>query len=137
VVLADLHVAGERDALARAALDAIAPAERAALFASEIERVEALLCEQHEPSARDSAAARLQRACAIARERGAVSFELRAALALARVMARQGRPAEAGDLLAQVLGRLGEGHDTADPRAARDFLQTLSGPSSTPYHADA
>ena len=74
---------------------------------------------------------------AIARERGAVSFELRAALALARVLVRRDRPVEAGDLLVEALGRLTEGHDTADPRAARELLQTLSRPSATPRYADA
>jgi predicted ATPase/DNA-binding winged helix-turn-helix (wHTH) protein len=53
-----------------------------------------------------------------ARRQGALSWELRAAMSLARLWRRRGRSAEADELLRAVHGRFTEGFDTVDLRAA-------------------
>jgi predicted ATPase len=63
-----------------------------------------------------------RRAVELARRQGALSWELRTANSLARLLQGTERRAEARDLLAPILGRLTEGHDTADPRTARELL---------------
>ena len=73
----------------------------------------------------DEAAARYQRALAIAREQGAHSFELRAATSLARLWRDQGKRAEARDLLAPVYGWFTEGFETQDPIDAKALLDEL------------
>lgn len=58
----------------------------------------------------------------IAREQGALSWELRIALSLARLRMTQGRPGEVRQFLAPVYERFTEGFDTPDLRAARALL---------------
>jgi class 3 adenylate cyclase/predicted ATPase len=65
-------------------------------------------------------------AIARARQQAARSFELRAAISLARLWAGQGRPVEARDLLAPVYGWFTEGFETADLKDARALLDELS-----------
>lgn len=65
-----------------------------------------------------------RRALEIAREQGARSLELRAAIALARSWAAA-RPREASALLEPLLGAFTEGQETPDHRSARDLLKTL------------
>jgi predicted ATPase/DNA-binding winged helix-turn-helix (wHTH) protein len=59
----------------------------------------------------------------IAREQAALSWELRAALSLARLRMTQGRHHEVRPLLAPVHDRFTEGFDTPDVRAARALLE--------------
>jgi class 3 adenylate cyclase/predicted ATPase len=73
----------------------------------------------------DEAAARYHRALAIAREQGARSFELRAAMSLARLWRDQGKRAEARDLLAPVYAWFTEGFDTRDLIEAKALLDEL------------
>jgi hypothetical protein len=56
---------------------------------------------------------------------GAGSYELRTATDLATLMAAQGHRKEAKTLLQQVYGRFTEGFETADFKAATDFMSTL------------
>jgi predicted ATPase/class 3 adenylate cyclase/DNA-binding winged helix-turn-helix (wHTH) protein len=56
----------------------------------------------------------------------ALSWELRTATSLARLMSDQHRVAEAGDLLRTVYGRFTEGFATADLQAAKSLLEQLS-----------
>ena len=63
-----------------------------------------------------------QCALKIARERGARSLELRAALSLARLGQMAGERGAAHDLLAGVYGWFTEGHDTQDLQEARSIL---------------
>jgi predicted ATPase len=56
---------------------------------------------------------------------GALSFELRAATSLARLLRDQGRPADATALLQSVYDRFTEGFDAADLKAAKELLDTL------------
>jgi predicted ATPase len=64
---------------------------------------------------------------ALARRQGALSWELRAATSLARLRQRQGRTAEAIDVLQPVYARFTEGFHTADLLAASSLLGTLRG----------
>ena len=67
------------------------------------------------------------RALDAARAQQARSWELRAAMALARLWQHQGQRAEAHELLAAVYGWFTEGFDTVDLREARTLLAALSG----------
>ena len=62
----------------------------------------------------------------IAREQGALFWELRIALSLARLRIAQGRHVEARQLLAPVHDRFTEGFDMPDLRAARALLDGIS-----------
>ena len=73
------------------------------------------------------AVAAFERALALARQRGAHLLELRAATDLARLLAGQGQPAEARQVLAPVYGSFTEGADTADVQEARAVLAGLDG----------
>jgi predicted ATPase len=56
----------------------------------------------------------------------AKSFELRAALSLARLWQGQGRRAEARDLLVPIYGWFTGGFDTADLKEAKTLLDELN-----------
>ena len=66
-----------------------------------------------------------QQALAIARRQQAKSWELRAAMSLARLWQQQGKRNEAYDLLAPVYGWFTEGFDTADLQEAKALLDAL------------
>ena len=61
-----------------------------------------------------------------AAQQGALSWELRAAMSLARLWRDQARSKEAHQLLAPVYDRFTEGYSTADLRAARSLIEELS-----------
>jgi predicted ATPase len=67
-----------------------------------------------------------RRALDIARQQQAKSFELRAAMSLARLWQSQGKRQEAYDLLAPIYGWFTEGFDTADLQEAKALLEELS-----------
>jgi predicted ATPase len=67
-----------------------------------------------------------QQALAVARRQQAKSLELRAAISLSRLWQRQGKRAEAYELLAQIYGWFTEGFDTADLQDAKALLEELS-----------
>jgi predicted ATPase/DNA-binding winged helix-turn-helix (wHTH) protein len=67
----------------------------------------------------------LARSRRIARSQSALSWELRTALTLARLRARQGNPDEARQLLAPLYQRFTEGFETRDLQATRQLLQEL------------
>jgi len=60
-----------------------------------------------------------------ARRQGALSFELRATIDLARLWARQGSCDKARDRLSEVYSRFTEGFDTGDLKEARALLEDL------------
>ncbi len=63
----------------------------------------------------------------IARRQQAKSWELRAAISLARLWQRQGKHAAAHELLAPIYGWFTEGFDTADLQEAKVLLEELVG----------
>ena len=67
-----------------------------------------------------------ERSLAISRAQQAKSWELRAAMSMARLWRDQGRRAEAHDLLAPVYGWFTEGFDTLDLKQAKALLEELS-----------
>ena len=66
------------------------------------------------------------RALAIARGQQAKSWELRAAMSMARLWRDQGKRQQAHDLLAPVYGWFTEGFDTLDLREAKVLLDELA-----------
>jgi predicted ATPase/DNA-binding winged helix-turn-helix (wHTH) protein len=60
----------------------------------------------------------------LARRQSALSWELRTAMNLARILADSGRAAEARALLLPVYERFAEGHATADVADAKSFLES-------------
>jgi predicted ATPase len=76
-------------------------------------------------------------AMALARVQQAKSWELRAATSLARLWRRQGRVAQARQLLGEVYGWFTEGFDTADLREATVLLSELDGCPAEPRGATA
>ena len=67
-----------------------------------------------------------QRALAVAREQQAKSWELRAAMSMARLWRDQGRRKQARDFLAPVHGWFTEGFDTLDLKEAKRLLGELA-----------
>ena len=75
----------------------------------------------------EEAEACFQQALAIARQQQAKSWELRAAMSLARLWLQQGKRAAAYELLAPIYGWFAEGFDTADLQEAKALLEELAG----------
>ena len=65
------------------------------------------------------------RALAVARQQQAKSWELRAAISLARLWREQGKPQQARELLAPVYGWFTEGFETRDLKEAKALLDEL------------
>jgi hypothetical protein len=107
-------------------LFSIPESSRSAFSAPEFRRIEGELLLGKEKPAQDDAERCFNDAVRLARDRGEKSFELRAAMSLARLLAGQGRRAEARSALAGIHGWFTEGFDTADLKAARTLLHDLS-----------
>jgi predicted ATPase len=77
---------------------------------------------------RDTAKAEayFERALPVARQQQAKSWELRAAMSLARLWRSQGKPQQARELLAPVYGWFTEGFDTRDLKEAKALLEGLA-----------
>jgi class 3 adenylate cyclase/tetratricopeptide (TPR) repeat protein len=65
-------------------------------------------------------------ALVVARQQQAKSWELRAAMSMARLWLSQGKPQQARELLAPVYGWFTEGFDTLDLKEAKALLDTLA-----------
>ena len=72
------------------------------------------------------AEAYFERALSVARHQQAKSWELRAAMSLARLWRDQGKPQQARELLAPVYGWFTEGFDTRDLKEAKALLEELA-----------
>jgi predicted ATPase len=72
------------------------------------------------------AEAYFERALAVARQQQAKSWELRAAMSMARLWRDQGKRDEAREVLAPVYGWFTEGFDTLDLKEAKALLDELS-----------
>ena len=77
---------------------------------------------------RDAAKAQayFEHSLAVAREQQAKSWELRAAMSMARLWRDQGKPQQARELLAPVYGWFTEGFDTLDLKEAKALLDELA-----------
>lgn len=74
----------------------------------------------------DAAESSFHQSLDLARRQGALAWELRSAVSLARLRHREGRNGDARALLAPVYARITEGFDRADPVAARALLESCS-----------
>jgi predicted ATPase len=72
------------------------------------------------------AEAYFEHALAVARQQRAKSWELRAAMSLARLWRDQGKVREARELLAPVYGWFTEGFETRDLKDAKALLEELA-----------
>ena len=72
------------------------------------------------------AEAYFERSLAVARQQQAKSWELRAAMSMARLWRSQGKPQQARELLAPVYGWFTEGFDTLDLKEAKALLDELA-----------
>jgi predicted ATPase len=72
------------------------------------------------------AEAYFERALTVARQQQAKSWELRAAMSMARLWRDQGKPKQARELLAPVYGWFTEGFDTLDMKEAKALLDELA-----------
>ncbi len=81
---------------------------------------------QGTPSTVEMSEALFRQALDEARRQGALSWELRAATSLARLLHNRGHPAGATAVLQPVYGRFTEGFDAADLTAAKRLLDELS-----------
>jgi predicted ATPase len=95
-------------------------------YVAELVRIKGdLLLQQAEDRSILAAEDCFREALEVARQQGALSWELRSALSLARLRVKQDRPDEARQVLAPVYDRFTEGFGTADLRAARAMLELL------------
>jgi class 3 adenylate cyclase/tetratricopeptide (TPR) repeat protein len=86
-------------------------------------RAELMLLKQ---GAADEAERNFRRAIEVAQRQEALSFELRAAMGLARMFAQSGKRLEARELIAPVYARFSEGFDTPDLKDAARMLADLA-----------
>jgi tetratricopeptide (TPR) repeat protein len=122
-----LATAGRLDEGLAAADEAVARTEHSNAFwwmpeALRIKGEVLLLCKGEANAAGDN----FRRSLDLARRQGALSWELRTAMSLARLRRDRGESREARDLLAAVFGRFTEGFGTADLQAAKQLLDELS-----------
>jgi hypothetical protein len=90
---------------------------------AELLRIKGKLLEEQDPVLAEQL---YRQALGLARQQGALSWELRAANSLAYLKARQGDRADSIELLRAVFNRFIEGFDTADLRTARGLLDSAS-----------
>jgi predicted ATPase len=74
----------------------------------------------------EKAEAYFDRGLAVARQQQTKSWELRAAMSMARLWRDQGKRDDAGELLAPVYGWFTEGFDTRDLNEAKALLEELA-----------
>jgi predicted ATPase len=112
-------------AVAEEAIAACEQTEGRFVFAELLRVKGELFLLQGAPRAAAAAEDHFRQALDWARRQGALSWELRAAMSLARLLRDQGRPADALALLQPVYDRFTEGFDTVDLKAAKDLLDAL------------
>jgi predicted ATPase len=114
------------DAVDDAVANAGQGAEGQVWYVPELFRIKGeLLVRQAADRSAGAAEACFDQAREMAREQGALLWELRVAISVAGLRITQGRPAEAKQLLAPIYERFTEGFATADLRAARSMLEWL------------
>ena len=96
------------------------------LYEAEIHRLKGELLLKQDDSNAAEAQSCFQRAIEIARKQSAKSWELRATMSLARLLAQQGHRDEARTMLAEIYNWFTEGFDTADLKDAKALLEELA-----------
>jgi predicted ATPase/DNA-binding winged helix-turn-helix (wHTH) protein len=94
-------------------------------YVPELLRIKGEILLRHGSERALTAASYLDQAAVMAREQGALSWELRIGLSLCRLRVTQGRGDEGRRVLASLYERFTEGFDTADLIAAKQLLDTL------------
>ena len=128
-LLAEVYGQGKRDDEGLAVLEealALTGQYASVIWEAEIHRLKGVLLLARSTENQVEATACFHEALAIARHQQAKSLELRAAMSLARLWQRQGRHAEARELLAPVYGWFTEGFGTADLQEAKALLDALA-----------
>jgi predicted ATPase/DNA-binding winged helix-turn-helix (wHTH) protein len=95
-------------------------------YLAELLRIKGELLRQSNPAAAAPAERCFAEALEVARRQGALFWELRTAMSLARLKHDQARRNDARKILQPVHGKFTEGFDTADLRAANTLLARLS-----------
>ena len=129
VLLAEIEDAIGRIEHAVALLDnTLADAERTGQhhFDVELHRQRGALLLRKTPNDVAAAEGAFIRAIEVARSQQTRTFELRAAISLARLWRDQGKPQQARELLAPVYGWFTEGFDTLDLKEAKALLEELA-----------
>jgi predicted ATPase len=93
---------------------------------AEVNRIAAEIALKSPEPETAKAEAYFERALAVARAQQAKSWELRAAMSMARLWRDQGKRDEARELLAPVYGWFTEGFDTRDLKEAKALLEELA-----------
>ena len=122
-----LGASGDAEAALASAAEAVRVARVSGELAWEAEALRVLAEVRHAEGRADPAEveADLRAAVEVARRQGARSFELRAAMSLARLWANRGECRKAHDLLAAVYHWFTEGLDTPDLIDAKELLDAL------------
>jgi predicted ATPase len=94
-------------------------------FEAEVNRIAGEIARKSPEPDVAKAEAYFERALAVARQQQAKSWELRAAMSMARLWRDQGKRDEARELLAPVYGWFTEGFDTRDLKEAKAILEEL------------
>jgi predicted ATPase len=94
-------------------------------FEAEVHRIAGEIALKSQQPDVAKAQAYFERALAMAREQQAKSWELRAAMSMARLLHDQGKRDEARELLAPVHSWFTEGFDTRDLKEAKALLEEL------------
>jgi predicted ATPase len=94
-------------------------------FEAEIHRIAGEIALMMPEADASKVEAYFERALAVARQQQAKSWELRAAISMARLWRDQGKRQQAHDLLAPVYSWFTEGFDTLDLKEAKGLLEQL------------
>ena len=95
-------------------------------FDAEVNRMAGVIALMSPEPDATKAEAYFERSLAVARQQQAKSWELRAAMSMARLWRDQGKRDEARELLAPVYGWFTEGFDTLDLKEAKALLDDLA-----------
>jgi predicted ATPase len=119
---------GHFDDASRCIREAImtAKASKVIGWEAEFHRIAGEIALKSPPSDAAKAESCFARALTVARAQQAKSWELRAAISMARLWRDQGKPQQARDLLAPVYGWFTEGFDTRDLKEAKTLLDELA-----------
>ena len=119
---------GEFDDASRCISEAMTTLQttRESWYEADINRIAGEIALRSPVPDRAKAEANFERALEISRVQRAKSWELRAAMSMARLKRDQGEPDQARNLLAPVYGWFTEGFDTPDLKAAKGLLDALA-----------